>query len=85
MVLEAEVTDVFTCGLTEAVEVIGECQGLALEPLSLVALLPVEVCGENKGLEKLDETEAAGLAIEGEAVANLASSVAFLEEIWLFW
>jgi len=72
----AEVTDVLT-GLTEA-EVIGVCHGLALD-LSLVALLPVEVCGENKGREKLpDEAKGAGLALGGVALWWL-SSMAFFE------
>ena len=73
----AEVTDVLT-GLTEA-EVIGVCHGLALD-LSLVALLPVEVCGENKGREKLpdDDAKGAGLALGGVALCWL-SSMAFFE------
>jgi len=78
----AEVTDVLT-GLTEAeaeaeAEVIGVCHGLALD-LSLVALLPVEVCGENKGREKLpdDDAKGAGLALGG--VALWLSSMAFFE------
>jgi hypothetical protein len=72
----AEVTDVLT-GLTAA-EVIGVCHGLVLD-LSLVALLPVEVCGENKGREKLpaDDAKGAGLALGG--VALWLSSMAFFE------
>ena len=71
----AEVTDVLT-GLTAA-EVIGVCHGLVLD-LSLVALFPVEVCGENKGREKLpDDAKGAGLALGG--VALWLSSKAFFE------